>query len=164
MGSVGLFTQGLSAIRDSVGEPSEPITAAIQRLNPTLKLLLAGQVLRSVLNGDTSHLNVDVVVQPINSTVAVGRSASRRGSQSSLIAQRLASSGQTLRSGSEIVVNVTNGETRGLYVGVLAISGSGRMSVLHPTDWDAPESASLLLPGQQIGVPQQEAGRNPNRN
>ncbi|MBD2110323.1 MULTISPECIES: caspase family protein [Cyanophyceae] len=163
LGSVGLFTPGLSAIRDSFGEPNEPIAAAIQRLNPTLKLLLAGQVLRSVLNSDTSHLNVDVVVQPVNSTVAVGRSASGRGGQSELIAQRLEGSGQTLRSGSEIVVTVTNGEFRSLYIAVLAIGSSGSMSVLHPTDWDAPESESLLEPGQQLDIPRQEAGRDPNR-
>jgi hypothetical protein len=163
LGSIGLFTPGLVAIRDSFGEPGESITEAIQRLNPTLKLLLAGQVLRSVLNSDTSNLNVDVVVQPVNSAVAVGRSASSRGGQSELIAQRLDGSGQTLRLGSEIVVTVTNGEAQSLYLGVVGIGGSGSMTVLHPTDWDAPESESLLLPGQQIEIPRQKLGRDPSR-
>lgn len=164
LGSIGLFTPGLAAIRNSFGEPEEPITAAIQRLNPTLKLLLAGQVLRSLLNSDTSNLNVDVAVQRVNGPDAVSRSASSRGGNSSEVAQRLDSSGQTLRSGSEIVVTVTNGELRSLHVAVLAIGSSGSMSVLHPTDWDAPESESLLEPGQQLDIPRQEPGRDPNRN
>jgi hypothetical protein len=163
LGSTGLFTPGLVAVRDSFGEPGEPMAGAIQRLNPTLKLLLAGQVLRSVLNSDTSNLNVDVVVKPVDSNLAVGRSASSRGSQSELIAQRLEGSGQTLRSGSEIVVTVTNGEAQSLYVGVLGIGSSGSMTVLHPTEWAAPESESLLLPGQQIEIPRQELGRDPSR-
>jgi hypothetical protein len=164
LGSIGLFTPGLVAIRASFGEPGEPITDAVQRLNPTLKLLLAGQVLRSVLNSDTSNLNVDVAVQPVNNSIAISRSASRRGSEDNEVAQRLDSSSQTLRSGSEIVVTVTNGELRSLYIAVLAIGSSGSMSVLHPTDWDAPENESLLEPEQQLAIPRQEMERDPNRN
>ncbi|MGG6242410.1 caspase family protein [Nodosilinea sp. AN01ver1] len=162
MGSIGLFTPGLVAIRASFGEPDESIGSAIQRLNPTLKLLLAGQVLRSVLNSDTSNLKVEVVVQPVDSDLAVGRSASR-GSQVGMVAQRLEGVVQALRSGSEIVVTVANGEPRNLYVAILAIGSSGSMAVLHPTDWDSPESEPLLEPGQQLAIPRQELGRDPNR-
>lgn len=162
LGSIGLFTPGLVALRASFGEPDEPIAAAIQRLNPTLKLLLAGQVLRSVLNSDTSNLNVEVVVQPVDSALAVGRSASR-GSQGGLVAQRLEGAVQALRSGSEIVVTVTNGEPRNLYVAILAIGSSGSMAVLHPTDWDSPESEPLLESGQRLDIPRQELPRDPSR-
>nr|WP_278003525.1 caspase family protein [Nodosilinea sp. TSF1-S3] len=162
LGSIGLFTPGLVALRASFGAPGESITEAIQRLNPTLKLLLAGQVLRSVLNSDTSNLNVEVVVQPVDSDRAVGRSISR-GSQGGVAAQRLEGAVQALRSGSEIVVTVTNGEPRNLYVAILAIGSSGSMTVLHPTDWDSPESEPLLEPGRQLAIPRQELGRDPNR-
>ncbi|MBE9107889.1 caspase family protein [Nodosilinea sp. LEGE 07298] len=162
VGSIGLFTPGLVAIRASFGEPGEPIAAAIQRLNPTLKLLLAGQVLRSVLNSDTSNLNVAVVVQPVDSDLAVGRSVSR-GSQGGVVTQRLDDAVQMLQSGSEIVVTVANGEPRNLYVAILAIGSSGSMAVLHPTDWDSPESEPLLEPGQQLTIPHQELGRDSNR-
>ncbi|MBD2259323.1 caspase family protein [Pseudanabaena sp. FACHB-2040] len=163
IGSIGLFTPGLVAIRDSFGEPNEPIAAGIERLNAPLKLLLAGRVLRSVLNSDTSNLSVNVAVQPVDSAVAVGRSASR-GSQEGLVAQRLDGPVRELRSGTEIVVNVTNAEDRNLYIGILAIGGSGRITVLHPTDWDAPESESLLEPGQSVMIPRQELSRDRNRN
>lgn len=162
IGSIGLFTPGLVAIRASFGPPGESIADALQRLNPTLKLLLAGQVLRSVLNSDTANLNIEVAVQPVNSTVAVGRTASR-GSQASLVAQRLEGAPSTLRSGNEITVTVVNGEPRNLYVAVLAIGGSGSMTVLHPTDWDSPESEPLLEPGQQLTIPRQDQPRNPSR-
>jgi hypothetical protein len=162
LGSIGLFTPGLVAIRASFGEPGEPIAAALQRLNPTLKLLLAGQVLRPVLNSDTSNLNVDVVVQQMDDALAVGRSASR-GSQAGVVAQRLEGAMSALRSGSEIVVTVTNGEPRNLYVAVLAIGSSGSMTVLHPTDWDSPESEPLLEPGQGLDIPRQALPRNPSR-
>lgn len=160
LGSIGLFTPGLVAIRASFGAPGESITAALQRLNPTLKLLLAGQVLRSVLNSDTSRLNVEVAVQPVDGSLAVGRTGSRGGG---VVAQRLEGAMSALRSGSEIVVTVTNGEPRNLYVAVLAIGSSGSMAVLHPTDWDSPESESLLEPGQRLDIPRQDLGRDPNR-
>lgn len=162
IGSIGLFTPGLVAIRASFGPPGEAIADALQRLNPTLKLLLAGQVLRSVLNSDTANLNIEVAVQPVNSTVAVGRTASR-GSQANLVAQRLEGAPSILRSGNEITVTVANGEPRNLYVAVLAIGGSGSMTVLHPTDWDSPESEPLLEPGQQLTIPRQDQPRNPSR-
>jgi len=160
LGSFGLFTVGLAAIADSFGAPTESIAAAIERLNAQLKLLLAGRVLRSVLNSDTSNLKVGVTVQPVNSPVAVGRSASR-GSSENLVAQRLHRVEEALRAGTEIVVNVTNGELRNLYVAILAIGSAGDIAVLYPTDWGAPESASLLEAGQSLAFPRQDVNRNP---
>ena len=158
LGSVGLFTVGLVAIPGSFGVPTESIAAAIERLNAQFKLLLAGRVLRSILNSDTSNLRVGVAVQPVNSTVAVGRSASR-GSSDNLVAQRLDRVEEDLRSNTEIVVKVTNGELRNLYVAILAIGSDGYMALLHPTDWSAPESASLLEAGQALTFPQQGTDR-----
>lgn len=57
MGSIGLFAQDSTPIEGSFGAPGEAIAAAIDRLRPRLKLLLAGRILRLVANGETSTLN-----------------------------------------------------------------------------------------------------------
>ncbi|WP_204150666.1 hypothetical protein [Leptolyngbya sp. CCY15150] len=98
-------------------------------------------------------LNLDVVVQPVQGNQVVGSTRSRGSRSLDTVIQRVDSSIEALRSGSEISITVTNREDRQIHVGVLAIGGTGAITVLHPTDWDAPESASLLEPGRSLVAP-----------
>jgi hypothetical protein len=163
LGSIGLFTPGLVPLRDTFGAPDETVAQAVARLVPQFQLLLAGRILRSVLNSDTSDLKVDVVVQPVQGTTAVGRSLSRGSRSPELIARRPDGAITALQSGTEIAVQVTNRENDEIHVGVLAIGSNGRITVLHPTDWDAPETASRLGRNETLVAPQQTLPRVPNR-
>jgi hypothetical protein len=160
LGSLGLFASGLVAIRSSFGHPQETVTEAIRRLIPKFKLLLAGQVLRSVVNSDTTSLDVGVVVQSVNNPVVVGHSTSHRGGDDRLAVPPIERELSPLRSGSEITVTVINNEFQSLHVSILAISSSGSITVLHPTDWSAPESEALLEAGQSITIPRQTFTRD----
>lgn len=164
LGSLGLFTSGLVPLNRTFGSPDESVEAAVVRLVPQFQVLLAGQILRSVLNSDTSDLNLDVIVQPVQGNQVVGRNRSRGSQSLDTVIQRVDSSIEALRSGSEISITVTNREDRPIHVGVLAIGGTGAITVLHPTDWDAPESASLLEPGRSLMAPELRQIRDPNRN
>jgi hypothetical protein len=163
LGAIGLFTPGLVPLVSTFAQANESVDLAVRRLVPQFQLLLAGRILRSVLNSDTSNLNVDVVIEPVQGGQAVGQTGSRGTEVSELGIQRRDRL-EPLRAGSEIAITVTNQEQNPIYVGVLAIGGTGRITVLHPTDWDAPESASLLEPGQTLVAPEISGRRDPNRN
>ena len=163
LGSIGLFTPGLVPLRDSFGPVGEPVEVAINRLVPQFQVLLAGRILRSVLNSDTSNLNMTVTVQPIEGE-AVDQGGSRGSNGTEMVTQRLDAAVDPLRSGSEITITVTNQEDRSIYVGILGIGSTGRITVLHPTDWGAPEDAALLEPGESLTAPEHRRTRNPGRN
>ncbi len=160
--TIGLFSSGLVPVEASFGDtPTETIDDAINRLRPRLKMLLAGRMLRSILNSDTSNLNVRVEVNPIREAGGVpSRSGSAAVETSGVVAQTVATNATELRPGTEIQIKVTNEEQQNLYIGVLVIGSTGRITVLHPVDWEAPESAALLEPGQLVEIPR--SGYDPN--
>jgi hypothetical protein len=162
LGSIGLFTRGLVPIPQSFGQPNESIAAAANRLVPRFQLLLAGQILGSVLNSDTSNLNLEVQVEVAQNNQTLARSGTR--SSRDVVVQQRDHDLNRLPSGSEVLIEVTNHEDRDLYVSLLAIGSSGRITVLYPNDWDAPEQAARLASGQSLIAPEHEGGRNPQRN
>ncbi|WP_159787020.1 DUF4384 domain-containing protein [Sodalinema gerasimenkoae] len=162
LASIGLFTRGLVPIPQSFGQPNESIAAAANRLVPRFQLLLAGQILGSVLNSDTSNLNLEVQVEVAQNNQTLARSGTR-GSRD-LVVQHQEHDLNRLPSGSEVLIHVTNHEDRDLYVSLLAIGSSGRITVLYPNDWDAPEQAARLTSGQSLIAPEHEGNRNPQRN
>lgn len=161
LASIGLFTRGLIPIPQSFGQPNESIAAAANRLVPRFQLLLAGQILGSVLNSDTSNLNLEVELEVAQSNQTLARGGTR-GSRD-LVVQQREHNLNSLPSGSEVLIQVTNREDRDLYVSLLAIGSSGRITVLYPNDWDAPEEAARLASGQSLTAPEHEGNRNPQR-
>jgi hypothetical protein len=159
--SIGLFTRGLIPIPQSFGQPNESIAAAANRLVPRFQLLLAGQILASVLNSDTSNLNLEVQVEVAQNNQTLARGGTR-GSRD-LVVQQREHNLNSLPSGSEVLIQVTNHEDRDLYVSLLAIGSSGRITVLYPNDWDAPEEAARLVSGQSLTAPEHEGHRNTQR-
>ncbi|WP_346289834.1 caspase family protein [Sphaerothrix gracilis] len=159
-GGIGLTTADLIPIEASFGRAAETAEQAIARLRPRLKMLLAGLVLRSVLNSDTSNLAVNVEVKPVQGGGTFARSSSRGDG---IVAQRVNAEIQQLRPGTEIQIEVVNNEPRSLYLGILVIGSSGRITILHPVNWEDPEGAALVDSGQTVVVPQNpppQAGRN----
>lgn len=165
VGSLGLFTPGLTPIADSFGiSPDESVETAIARLRPRMKMLLAGRILRAVLNSDASDLNVDVVVEAVNNSDTFARSASRGAEEAGIIATTVDSDLQQLTPGTEVQIKVTNHEPQSLYIGLIVISSTGQLTVLHPIDWAQPENASLLSGnGQSMIVPHPLIRRDPSR-
>ncbi|MBW4518181.1 MAG: caspase family protein [Scytolyngbya sp. HA4215-MV1] len=140
VGSVGLFTAGLVPISATFGQPEETVEAAIARLRPRFKSLLAGRILQLAVGGESSEgLQVSTAVVPKGSSTAVTPHA------------------RQFKSGTEFQVKVRNHTDQNLHVAVLLIGSSGNLTVLYPY-WDAPEDADLIAPQQELVTPQSGDG------
>lgn len=153
LGSIGLFSSGLIPIPDSFGTVDESVDAAIQRLQPKFKILLAGRILRSVLNKNTSSLKVTADIVPDGTRGDSSTINSRGAEESGIVTQKIQTTVQTLKPKTEIKVHVTNKENRNLYIAVLVIDSSGNIVLLYPSDYNSPEDASLVKPGEKLVVP-----------
>ncbi len=154
-GSIGLLTRTLTPVPDSFGTSTqESIETAIARLQPRLKMLLAGRLLGAMLNSDSSSLNVKVEIRPAGSNKALSTQSSRGTDAKTLTPQSLGKSSAPVKANTQIEIAVTNQEPQNLYLGVIAIANSGDLSVIHPLNWDAPEASTLIAPNQTLVVPE----------
>lgn len=158
VGSLGLFTAGKMPVPGSFGRVGETAENAVTRLRPRLKVLLAGRILKSIDNGDSSQLNVTTLIQAVDGKGISGAVSSRgsRNSQSPLPPGVINTQKLQFKRGSNIQAQVKNNESRNIFVSLLFITGSGEIINLFPLDWDAPEEKSLVAPGQSKIVPQPE--------
>lgn len=162
-GSVGLFTPTKERIvEDSFGAAGETVEAAVMRLQSKLKLLLAGRVLRAIINTDSSQLAVTASVIPVGGrggeTFAAtgtkrGRSNSGSRGGDTIVPTAIATNVNQVKPGTTIQVQVENQEQRDLYISVLAIGSDGAMNVLFPSDFTAAADASLVGASQRVEVP-----------
>lgn len=133
--TVGLFLAGLRPIAPTFKDPGESATAAVDRLQGRFKSLLAGKLLKLVtgsdaaLVGQSSAYKVDVAVIP-------------KGS-------RATTTPNAFKDKTDIQVQVRNNEKRNLYVAVIAISASGKITPLFPY-WDSAESEAILDPKKPL--------------
>ena len=150
VGSIGLFTPVKEPISGSFGQVGESAENAVLRLRSRFKVLLAGRILKSLGNGDSSQLNV------ITSLIALGGGGtsitmSSRGAQNAQATLPPKVSNR-FKVGTNVQIDMQNNEKRNLYISVLVIDSSGDMIVLFPVDWGAPEDAALVKPDQKITV------------
>ncbi len=151
-GSVGLFTSGNAPIANSFGRLDEPPERTVARLRPQLKMLLAREFLSKTLNGEVAQLKVDV---DLKSRQGTNVQVLSRGGSRSLGAQ---SSPKPHKANSVVDINVANREAKPVYIAVLSIGDDGVITVLHPANWDSPESASIVKPQTTTKVPMEVYG------
>lgn len=158
LASIGLFsTSKERAIDDSFGIAGESPEVAIGRLQSKFKLLLASKVLQSLLNPQSSKLNVQVNIHPVGRAgQTFGRAGTSRSSNT--VATKAIDFSQKVKPGTNLQVSIKNSEKQDIYVGVLAVSSAGDMTLLYPLDYSAAEDASLLKSGDTLQVPR--AGRD----
>jgi hypothetical protein len=158
VGSLGLFTTGRVPIPGSFGQVGESADDAVPRLRPRLKVLLAGRILKSLVNGDSSQLKVTTSIQAVDGKGTSGTVSSRGAGNAQSTLPPGVSNTQKLqfKRGTNIQAQVKNNESRNIYASLLFITGSGEIINLFPLDWDAPEEKALIAPGQSINVPQPE--------
>jgi Caspase domain/Domain of unknown function (DUF4384) len=150
-GSIGLFANSLDPIPATFGSQYEELGLALERLSPRLRLLLANRALKTILNPETSELNVAVEVSSNQrGRIEVVESGSRRRAnvQNSQFAR--------MRIGEEMSLRVTNKENRSLYVAVIATERDGDMFVYHPSDWNVAEIDAELGAGESIVIPKDD--------
>lgn len=151
-GSVGLFTSSNTPIANSFGRLDESPQGIVARLRPQLKMLLARQLLNLTLNGEASQLKVDV---DLKSRQGANVQVLSRGGGRSLGAP---SATKPHKANSIVDINVVNREVNPVYLAVLAIGDDGVMTVLHPANWDSPESAAVVKPQTTTTVPMEIYG------
>lgn len=137
--TVGLFLTGLRPIAPTFNDkPGESAQEAVQRLAGRFKSLLAGKLLKLVtgsdaaLVGQSSVYKVAVVIAP-------------QGSKATTTLK-------TFKQGTTVQVQVRNNEKRNLYIAVIGIGESGKITPLYPY-WNSAESEALLGEGQVLLTP-----------
>jgi hypothetical protein len=151
-GSVGLFTSGNAPIANSFGRLDESPQQTVARLRPQLKMLLARQLLSLTLNSEASQLNVGV---DLKSRQGGNVQVLSRGGNRSLGAQ---TAPKPHKASSVVDINVFNQEANPVYLAVLAIGDDAVITVLHPANWDSPESAAIVKPQATTKVPMEVYG------
>lgn len=136
--SIGLLTADLQPVEASFGSSAnESVSGAIARLRPRLKMLVAGQILGALANGITSDLNVTMEIRQRGGDVLVRRGSRGAGPSVEELTRPLVVD-------TNVEIAVTNQEDYSLYLGIIVVSSSGELTVIHPTNWDAPEAAALV--------------------
>ncbi len=157
IGSLGLFSPGLELIPDSFGTPTETVTNAITRLRPKFKSLLAARIVKTILNTNSSRLNVVASMRPEGAGEVIASSFTVRGSLNQGTPTHRPSSippsSQKLPLGTSVQLLVTNKESNGLYLSILVIDPTGEMSVIFPNQWAAAEEVTLVAAGQTLKIP-----------
>jgi hypothetical protein len=154
LGSLGVFTPILKPVSSSFGRAGESVTAAINRLKPRLKLLLAGKILQG-LAAPSSDLQITGEIFAASGQGPRIKIASRGAQERGAGIQTFAAS-QSFPVGEAIQFKVENQEDRELYMSCLAIDAAGNITVLYPANWDAPEEAARIDRSSSLVVPRTE--------
>lgn len=153
--SIGLLSSGLTPIPDSFGgSDQESAEKIVSRLSSRFKMLLAGKILASVVNSDSSELDVEVEITTVGSKEVIDSQRSRGKGGKAFVPKTLDTLNNQVKADSEIQIVIQNNESVNLHVGVLAVFDTGDLAVLHPTEFDSPEIASVVGAGQSIAVPE----------
>lgn len=136
VGSIALYSADLSTVvlGTAGGAVNETAAAAVLRLRPRLRGLLAAQVLQS-LAGLSSDLRVSGEIIPRSGRGGMVPFASRGARSQGSVRTQIAPA--TYQSEELVDVRITNEETTPVYVACLIIDSGGNFITLHPARWDA---------------------------
>ena len=167
VGSFGLFVITLDAIvPKSFGDSGETVTAAIKRLTPKFKSLLAAKVVKQMLgNTNTSNIKVTASMNIADSQKVISKTFPVRGLNKQVINQNTPAKPVTTENGipklpvgTRVAFELENLESQPLYVSILVIDADGEMAVIFPFDWGASINATLLPAGEKRIIPSQNDG------
>ncbi|BAY83860.1 peptidase C14 caspase catalytic subunit p20 [Calothrix parasitica NIES-267] len=168
VGSYGLFLAALDGIvPKSFDDSGETVTAAIKRLTPKFKSLLAARVVKQMLgNTNTSKIKVTASMNIAGSQKVVSETFPVRGfyqqknpNQTPVKKPVITENGiPKLPLGTQVAFELENLESQPLYVSILVIDSAGEMAVIFPNDWGVSEGAALLRAGEKRTIPSQNDG------
>lgn len=156
VGSFGLFTSGLEPVAQSFGKGKETVTAAITRLEPKIKSLVAAYIVRKTLNANSSDLDVEVVMNLVDEpNQIITKTSTRQGRNNQRTSQELYS--HKISVSQLFQFQVTNRSLETFYLTALLVDSTGDLIVLFPYQWNAPEESMKLEPEKPklIGNPQE---------
>lgn len=150
LGSIGLFSPSLVPVTDSFGPAGQSGASAMGRLRQKFQSLLAARILLLTGGGSNSDLKIQAVIQ--DKARGIGSAIATRGAQEAGLVKSLGQP-KPLKPETQVEIEITNHESRDLYIGALVIDSDGNLSILYPVDWEAPESASLVPAGRSLTIP-----------
>ncbi|WP_321206732.1 caspase family protein [Tolypothrix tenuis] len=158
VGSFGLFLPGMTQIiASSFGTSNETVSAAVTRLQPKLKSLLAARIVKQMLgNTNSSRINVTATMNVVGSQEILGETFPIRGVQKvdlGTSSQTTNSGLQKLPLGTKIAFQIQNNESQPLYISILVIDAQGEMAIIFPNNWSAAEDAALVEGKQKLVIP-----------
>ncbi|BAY22410.1 peptidase C14 caspase catalytic subunit p20 [Calothrix sp. NIES-2100] len=166
VGSFGLFLPGLNKIiPSSFGTSSETVSAAVNRLEPKLKSLLAARIVKQMLgNVNSSRINVTAAMSVVGSKDILGESFPIRGinkvapgTNQPASVKPVKPSGSNLGKlpvGTQVTFQIQNNESLPLYISILVIDAQGEMAIIFPNNWSSAEDAALVEAKQKLVIPQ----------
>lgn len=160
IGSLGLFSVGGEVIKGSFGVATERVTDAIKRLQPKFRALLAIRIVKMSLNTNSSRLNVTATLRKANeNNVLIGQVFPTRGAKGKLapttniFRDNLSLASTKIPVNTPVELQITNNETRDIFVNVLVINSLGEMTVIFPNQWSAPGEVARLSAGESLLFP-----------
>jgi hypothetical protein len=167
VGSFGLFLATLDEIvPKSFGDSGETVTAAIKRLIPKFKSLLAAKVVKQMLgNTNTSKIKVTASMNIAGTQKVISETFPVRGfnkgtNQTAPVKQPVITENAIpkLPIGTKVAFELENLESQPLYVSILVIDASGEMAVIFPNDWGVSVDSALIKAGEKRTIPSQNDG------
>ena len=151
VGTVALFRpSNLEPVPASHGRVNESATAAVNRLKPRLKRLLANIILKS-LASTSSELEVSGEIFTVSGN-GPSLPIAERGGQRNVM-----TSIQPFRANEELKIRMENRNYRqALFLSCIAISSTGEMTVVYPVNWDDPDDAARIDPNGALEIPRPE--------
>ena len=167
VGSFGLFLPTLDEIvPKSFGNSGETVTAAVKRLTPKFKSLLAARIVKQMLgNTNTSKLKVTASMNIADTQKVISETFPVRGiekgtNQTTPVKPAVITENgiPKLSIGTKVAFELENQESIPLYISILVIDAAGEMAVIFPNDWGVSEDAALLSAGEKRIIPSQNDG------
>lgn len=150
VGSLGLFYSGLELLPESFGQPGESVKVALeQRLKPKFKFLLAGRLLKLMLNPISTRLNVKAAVKVAGAREFAAQVVAVRGGQLPPLA--VGASAKQIRVGEKIQIVVENNEAQDLHCAIVFLSADGEVQPLPFTSLVSAKS-KIAIPGDRATV------------
>lgn len=161
VGSIGLFLPGGVLISNTFGESDETLTAAVSRLQPKFKSLLATRLVKLALNPNSSRLNLKAwMTSEENPQGVIAEAFSVRGSSQPSVPEqpltsRVGTSGNApvLPMRTHVQLRILNNEPRHVYCSILVLDSNREISVIFPNQWAAAEDVTRVEAGQTLLVP-----------
>ncbi|MGB7444719.1 MAG: caspase family protein [Coleofasciculaceae cyanobacterium] len=145
-GSIGLFSQSLELMPKSFAQPGETIEAAISRLRPKFKSLLAARVVKLTLNAQSSELDVRVTMKPERGKQLIAEVITPRSScrQDDSGCTGYGSRGESLPAEEPFQLQIENREEEALYLGIISIDPTGSLTVIFPNNFQPNSDEELI--------------------
>jgi hypothetical protein len=160
VGGIGLFLPRRVPVPGSFGSSSETVTAAVRRLQPKFKSLLATRIVQLALNPNSSRLNVKAWITPEDNPGILAQAFTLRGSNQRLVPDRsvttnvnASGAALVLPIATRVQLHIANYEPHDLYCSILVIDPTREISVIFPNQWAATEDVTRVKAGQTLLIP-----------